>query len=177
MTCLLDNPAYLNDTLQAILDEVCDCLENTTLGRPSECFISHTMPPDDCCDFLAIWIEQLQPTFSFPAVSDRVSKCNDIHRMAEVRLKLVRACWPVVKDNANAPFPTGAEMQAAAEALLIDANVMWCCVEQTFGSETGVACGDWDCLDVKLNSLTFDRPRGGCAGVSMSFMLELNGCC
>lgn len=177
MTCFLANPAYLNDTLQAILDEVCDCLDNTTLGRPNDCYISHASPPDDCCDFLAIWIERLLPTYSFPAVSDRVEKCGDIHRMAEVRLKLVRSCWPVVKDNANAPFPTGEEMQAAAEALLIDANVMWCCVEQTFAGPEGVACGEWDCLDVKMNELLFDRPRGGCAGISMSFLLELNGCC
>lgn len=177
MTCAgLNDPAYLNDRLQLILDEVCDCLDNTSLGRPKDCFISHTSPPDDCCNFLAIWIERIEPTYSFPQVSDRVEKCGDVHRMAQVRLKLNRACWPVLKDNAAAPFPSAAEMQAAAEALLIDANVMWCCVEGTF-TTGGLGCERWDCLDFKMNDMLFDAPRGGCAGVSLSFLMELNGCC
>lgn len=176
MTCAgLADPAYLNDRLQMILDEVCECLANTTLGSPRSCFISHTSPPDDCCDFLSIWIERLLPTYSFPATSDRVSKCNDIHRMAEVRMRLMRSCWPVVSDNAANPFPPPEKIQAASEALLIDANVMWCCVEGTFTS--GLGCEAWDCLDFQMSELTFDRPRGGCAGVSMSFLMELTGCC
>jgi hypothetical protein len=174
--CGLAYPAYLNDVLQTVLDSVCDCLDNTTLGTPKDCFISHRQPPDDCCDFLAIWIDRLLPTFEFPDVSFRVERCGDVRRMADISLRLVRPCWPTLKDNANSPFPTPAEMQAAAESLLIDANVLWCCLSDTFAA--GLGCDNLNgCLDAIIEELVMDDPRGGCAGMTMTFRLELEGCC
>ena len=174
---MLCEPAYVNDLLQVVLDEVCQCLaENTTHGAPASCFMSHTTPPDDCCDFLAIWVEQMLPTYSFPIVSDRVQKCGDVHRMIRVRMKLLRNCYPVVKDNARAPFPTGEEMQTAAEGLLIDGNVLWCCVVDAVTGALG--CDSWnECLDAVMEDMTPVQPRGGCAGWEIAFRLELKGCC
>lgn len=172
----LVEPAYVNDLLQAVLDEVCACLENTTLGVPGSCYMSHTSPPDDCCDYLAIWLEQMLPTYKFPEVSSRVQKCGDVHRMARVRMKLLRSCWPVVKDNAQSPFPTPDEIQAASEALLIDGNVLWCCVGDALMS--GACCDEWNqCLDFKMDEMVPLKPRGGCAGWEIGFTVELKSCC
>lgn len=173
---ILCEPAYVNDLLQAVLDSTCECLQNTVYGTPGSCFISHTTPPDDCCDFLAIWVEQMLPTYSFPEVSTRVQKCGDVHRMVRVKMKLLRDCYPVVRDNAQAPFPSPEEMQAAAEGLLIDGNVLWCCVVDAL--TTGIGCDQWnECLDSLMNEMVPIRPRGGCAGWELAFTLELKGCC
>jgi hypothetical protein len=171
----LCSPAYVNDILQGLLDDVCACLANTTLGQPQDCFISHTQPPDDCCDFLAIWIDRMLPTYSFPNVSDRVQRCNDVHRMVDVKLRLVRPCWPVVRDNAAKPFPTAEAIQQAAEGLMIDMNVIWCCVVDSVAQ--GIGCDGPSCLDVLLEELRPDPPRGGCAGMTMTLRIELEGCC
>jgi hypothetical protein len=177
MACPLQDPAWINETLQAILDSVCECLADTTLGQPPDCFISHTRPPDDCCDYLAIWLEQILPTDQFPSVADTAidTRCGNVRRMMRVKMKLVRSCYPVVRDNATSPFPAAAEIQSAAEALLIDANVMWCCVQCAF--DTGGVFVDGACLDAKFEELVMDRPRGGCAGLTMTFLVEMEQCC
>jgi hypothetical protein len=177
MPCPLQNPAYLNEILQSILDSVCLCLADTTLGQPEDCFISHTRPPDDCCDYLAIWMERMLPTYEFPFINEAKpdTTCGTVHRMMEVKLKLARSCYPVVADNAANPFPPPATIQAAAEALLIDANVLWCCVQCAF--DDGAPWPDDACLDARFNELVMDRPRGGCAGMTISFLLELDHCC
>lgn len=177
MACPLQNPAYINEILQGILDSVCECLADTTLGQPPDCFISHTRPPDDCCDYLAIWLDEIMPTEQFPLGTDTMvdTKCGNTHRMMRVKMKLVRSCYPVVRDNATSPFPSPSEIQAAAEALLIDANVMWCCVQCAF--DEGDVFPDGSCLDAKFVNLEMDRPRGGCAGATMTFLVEMDQCC
>lgn len=172
----LCSPAYINDIFQAILDDVCGCLDNTVLGTPKDCFISHREPPDDCCDYLTIWLDQMLPTYNFPEVTTRVQKCGDVRRMARVRMKLLRSCWPVVKDNASSPFPSAEEIQSASEALLIDGNVLWCCVVDAAGG--GANCDEWnDCLDFKMDEMVPLKNRGGCAGWEIGFTIELKGCC
>jgi len=179
MTCWpLANPAYLNDLLQRLLDEVCECLEDTPLGVPEYCFISHTRPPDDCCNYLAVYLEQILPTVKFPTISDVGvdSVCNSVQRMARVTLKLARDCYPVVQDIEPAPFPAPSEIQAAAESLLLDANAVWCCVSCLVGTDGWTPEGH-SCLDVKLKDLTMDPPRGGCASLTMNLLIELEQCC
>jgi hypothetical protein len=171
------NVAYINDTLQGILDGVYDCLAaDSVLGAPEHKFLSFTRPPDDCCDYLAIWFESLQPTREFPlvGVGDAAIDCTD-SRLTTVSLKLVRPCWPVVKDNPKKPFPPPAEIQAAAENLTIDANVVWCCLATGLGSDALRA--DSLTLGFRMIELRPDDPRGGCAGFTVRFAIELDPCC
>ena len=174
MTC---NPTELNDALQLLLDDVCAGLACTVNGQPESCFISHTAPPDDCCDFVAVWMDGLYPTRKFPAIDEsHADRCQDIHRMMRVSVRLRRACYPVVRDNAKAPFPPPAEIQAAAEGLLIDANTTWCRVSSGIADKLYVP-ENVGCLDFKLNRLMMDRPRGGCTGFTMQLLMELDPCC
>lgn len=171
------DPALLNEALQLVLDDVCAGLVCTTSGPTEHCFISHTAPPDDCCDFVAVWLEGIAPTLQFPIRDDTTpDRCGEASRMATVHVRLRRACYPVLRDNASQPFPPPAEMQAAAEGLLIDANVTWCRLA------SGIASGVYvpettGCLDFKLASLFMDRPRGGCAGFTATLLMELDPCC
>lgn len=171
------DPAYINDVLQAILDHVCDCLSNTPLGSPSRCYLSFTRPPDDCCDYLAIWFSNIYPTRTFPEIYEGVDNCGDVGRFMEVKLKLRRGCWPVLKDNPVSPFPPSEEIQAAAEDLTIDANVLWCCLANGFTTGAAWLDGDSGCLDTRLDSLVPDQPEGGCSGMTATILVELEGCC
>lgn len=169
--------ATINDVLHGIMEHVYACLDNTTLGQPKDKFLSFTRPPDDCCDYLAVWFEDLLPTVNFPAVFDGEDDCGVVQRMMEVKLKLVRPCWPILKDNANSPFPAPSEIAAAAENLTIDANVLWCCLSDGFNGSDVWPEGDSLCLGSKLQSLRPDKPRGGCAGMTATVWVELEGCC
>lgn len=174
MSC---NPAELNEILQLIVDDVCAGLTCTTFGAPTDCFISHTEPADDCCDFLAVWMDGIWPTTGFPKVNEmEPDRCGYTTRMMKVFIRVKRACWPVVRDNATNPFPPATEIQAASEALLIDANVAWCRVASGVASGIYVPDGS-GCRDFKLTRLMMDRPRGGCAGFTMELLVELDACC
>lgn len=166
----LDNPGYLADTLQALVDHVCACLEEDTVdGAPEFCFVNYFRPPDDCCNFLAVWVDKLQNTTVFPTPNDVLIDRCDASRMATVRFKLVRPCWPIVQPPAT--FPPPAEMQAASEKLLVDAEVLTCCLQ---GLQNGdvVGCGSFKFVDIIP-----DEPRGGCAGYTATVMVELDPCC
>lgn len=176
MTNIAD-PAILNDVMASIQEAVCSCLEdNSPAGPPPRCFISLTRPPDDCCDYLAVYLERMVPTIDFPQVSAGLDRCGEAQRMARLKLKLVRSCWPVLKDNPTNPFPPSAEIQSASEGLLIDLNVVWCCLSAilTGGDWIQIAGGG---IRGKLESIEPDRPRGGCAGFTATFLVELDACC
>jgi hypothetical protein len=160
-----------------VLDDVCSGLTCTLYGPVEHCFISHTTPPDDCCDFVAVWIDGIEPTRQFPIPDDVTpDRCGEMSRMVSARIRLRRSCYPVVRDNAKQPFPPPSEMQAAAEGLLIDANVTWCRLAS--GIASGLYTPDGSgCLDYKLAGLVMDRPRGGCAGFTATLLMELDPCC
>lgn len=171
------DPAAINDILQSILDGVYDCMDGTVDGVPANKFLSFGRPPNDCCDYLAIWFDYIQPTSEFPMVdSGPGGECASM-RMLTVSMKLVRSCWPVIRDNPRNPFPPSVEIQAASEKLTIDANVLWCCLQSGLASgdlwpEGGSGCNSFRMLELKP-----DPPNGGCAGFTVRFSLELDGCC
>ncbi len=176
MACDLLDPAYINEVLQLVVDDLCVALEEcTTAGAPKSCFISWTAPPDDCCDFLAVWMDELLPTVKFPVVNSTDPFQCGVSRMMRVKARLVRPCWPVVRDNAKSPFPPPADIQAAAEALLIDSNVVWCRLVSAFANNFYQA-NETDCLMGMINNLKPDPPRGGCAGFTATWMMELDSC-
>jgi hypothetical protein len=167
----------LNDVMQLILDDVCAGLTCSTYGAPKDCFISHTHPADDCCDFAAIWMHGLYPTMRFPLPDESTpDRCGEFSRMMRVYLRVKRPCWPTVRDNAKSPFPPSSEIQSAAEGLLIDANIVWCRLSSGIASGIYLPEGS-GCLDFKLMELIMDRPRGGCAGFTVRLAVELDACC
>ncbi len=176
MACDLTDPAYINEVLQLVVDDLCVALEEcTTDGAPKSCFISWTAPPDDCCDFLAVWMDELLPTVKFPVVNTADPFQCGVMRMMRVKARLVRPCWPVVRDNAKSPFPPPGDMQAAAEALLIDSNVVWCRLVSAFANNF-YQVNDASCLMSMMGNLKPDPPRGGCAGFTATWLMELDSC-
>lgn len=173
----LNDPAYYVDLLQNIIDIGCVCLEDTVLGVPADCYVSHCEPADDCCDFLAIWIENIYPTRQFPAEYDGTTRaCTEFSPAINVGLRLMRPCVPTVVDNADNPFPPAAELDASAKDLLVDARVLWCCLAQA-QSDGSLWPEGYECLDVAWGVMDCTGPRGGCAGWTWRFAIETDQCC
>jgi len=172
------------DILQELLDVACVCLESTTLGAPADCFTYWCEPPDDCCDYLAVYPQGIRPTVG--ASSDigdfnRVfGRCNDLTGRLDIQLKLMRECWPApTQVGDTAALPPKPEMQTASEQLMIDMWVLWCCVltEYSQGNLWNMGTHPTECLDVGWGEMTPKCPQGGCAGLYWDISIELPNCC
>lgn len=177
---MLLNPTDINDIMQAMLDVACNCLAETPLGLPANCYISHNEPPDDCCDFLAVWLERIRPRIGFEnaayTTGEKVwARCGDVGAVADINLTLMRPCFPTLKDNPFNPFPGAVEMQAAADNLLIDLQVLRCCIMSAACQRILFPSGD-ECQELGIGDITPEGPRGGCAGWTLRFALELDSC-
>jgi hypothetical protein len=129
------------------------------------------------CDFLTVWLVRQYPTQTFPAWKDSASKpCEPVRAAIEIEVRLVRPCYPVLQDNAQDPFPPPPLIDAAAKDLLIDARVLWCCLQRAF-DEGEFYPPDMECLDVKWGEMMFHGPQGGCAGWKWRITLEGEPCC
>lgn len=170
-------PEAINNILQSILDGVYECMGDTVDGRPENAFMSFGRPPDDCCDYLTIYLQTLQPTVGFPVVDNGMTQDCGTTRMATVHMKLVRSCWPIVQNNPMNPFPPSTEIQEASEKLTIDANVVWCCLTEGLSSGEFYPDGNALCKDWRMLDLQVDQARGACAGFTVRFQLELEACC
>lgn len=167
----------LAEIMESIKVALCECLDdNSPAGAPPSCFVSLGRPPDDCCDYLAVYLDRILPTVDFPNPSTGLDQCGVTQRMARLKVKVVRSCWPVIKPNPTNPFPPASEIQSASEGLLIEATAVWCCLSEILLS------GDWHDivgpgLHGKLEGLEPDRDRGACAGFTATFLIELESCC
>jgi len=173
---MITDPAYLANTLDAILATACQCLEdNTVLGRPKDCKLYHGQPPGDCCDFLGVWLERIRPVKSFPQEWGGIVRCGEVHGAADIGIVLNRPCWPVIKDSPYSPFPPSAETDIPTTNLLIDAQALWCCM--LVAGEDGKLNPDAECVDMRMGSLEPTKPKGGCAGWILRFSIEMSSCC
>jgi len=175
------NPTDINDLMQAMLDVACNCLADTPSGIPADCFISHNIPPDDgCCDFLAVWLERIRPRIGFENAAyitgEKVwARCGDVGAVADINLRLMRPCFPTLHDDAWNHFPSAVEMQTAADNLLIDIQVLRCCILSA-GCQGILFPSDDQCQELAIGDIVPEGPRGGCAGWTLHFALELDSC-
>ncbi len=134
------------------------------------------------CDFLSIWLERIRPRTGFEnaayTTGEKVlTRCGDVGGVADIALRLMRPCFPALIDNPTNPFPLATQMQAAAENLLIDIQSLRCCIAsadcQGFLFPLSV---DGECLEFAVGDITPEGPRGGCAGWTLRYAFELDGC-
>lgn len=178
---MITDADYLPWLLETVRDAAYACLAASTTGEPANAYAYHTSPPADCCDQVSVWCEAIRPTVEFPnQFGDRLH-CNAVRGMADIAVKITRSCWPALRDNQDDPFPTPDEMNAAALRLASDASTLWCCLLQQ--AQQGLLTppeADFDPgedPDVVFGQATPDPPRGGCAGWTIRFTVELPQCC
>lgn len=170
----------LADIKQTILDAICTCLEeNSPLGRPEFCFTYHNEPPADCCDYVSVWAERLRPSNGFAdgqyVTGGRLVMRCGLATIADLNIRLMRPCFPVLIDNPRDPFPEPDVMQQASELLDQDAWIMNCCFQQMVTEGLLEAVGE--CLEVGIGDMVPIGPQGGCAGWNWDISVEMPVCC
>lgn len=168
----------INELVATVLEHACSCLEASTTGVPKYCFISHGEPPEDCCDFMAVWLDRIFPVLNFPIAEDvNEHRCDLIRGAADINLQIRRPCWPGPENNAQAPFPAPAKMQAAAEDLLVDAKTLWCCITGGMQDAVVEALPEFEGLGVRWGTMKAHADKGICVGWDMDLWFELPQCC
>lgn len=137
---------------------------------PADSIVSVENPPDDCCDFAATWVSNVTPTVDWPSPAGSQTRCR-MSLAVTVNLKLVRRCWPT-----NPVFPAYADVEAAALALLTDAQEITCALTSA-QIDGRMAPPEWGQRRSILNSLTPLTPSGGCAGWLTSVEVDVPICC
>lgn len=167
-------PEALSNLMNSILVMAEECLIDAGLEVPSQVFVSHGEPPADCCDALSVWVRSLRPGSStFPIPQTTPARCGELSTIVDVSLRLDRPCFPTLKNSKVAPFPTADEMQTAADALLVDARVLWCCLQAAQEAHTLLP---EPFNDVVWGPMTPHR-SSDCAGWRWDFTVEGPGCC
>ena len=166
---------YWADVLESILSVACQSLSSTPLGMPANCYVGHSRPADDCCDFLAVWIDGLRPTIQFPFEFSDYDRCEIVRMMMDVTITLRRPCWPVVVDSAFNPFPEASKIDAASTSLAIDAQALWSGVVQAYDAGA-LFYTPRPPNYIKWGSMSPMTNMGGCAGWQLKFTVDLDEC-
>jgi len=162
-----------------ILSVAAASLENTPNGIPEKIYLATFDPPDDCCDFIAVYPDRLHHvrTSEFPAENERFNvhdlyKENKLGWAQDFVIKLRRPCQPTISDSRVDPFPEADDMHRYAENILIDQNTLTCGVENGikfrwmlddfFGKRFQVVVGP-----------LFNDSRADCAGFSWRLTVEI----
>lgn len=116
-------------------------------------------PPDDCCDFLAVWVSNLRP---------RGGKCLD-PLLLDVFV-LLRQCWPTLNDQ-GAP-PAGSVLSAATERITENAVAIYQGLALALDGDVPSTLGGFCKAHVPV-VMECDQPTADCAGWLLSFTVEV----
>lgn len=151
----------------------------TRLGVPDAAYLSHDAPPEDQCNFLALWVSQWYPVLpgEFPQQIQPVPQagCHPVEFAARVTLSLRRPCAPDLGADSFDPFPEPTAETAAAVDLMVDARALQC----TAGAEfPGIVDSVYGPGIVELFYGPMLRTGGstGCFGWDWDIDLGLVGC-
>lgn len=173
---MIQDPSYLPNMLNRVVQLACECLKDTPNGVPGFCGLYHTSSPADCCDSLTVWLERLTTIKTFPSPWSGPLRCSTMIPMASVAIQLTRPCWPVLKIDPQNPFPGNEETSIAAANLEMDAIALYCCLMSDLSNDDGFI-KQGACLAANLGTMTPGRPQGGCASWTVRFQIELDPCC
>lgn len=162
----------------AVLKVIGEALEqHSHLGAPENIFPYHSVPPADCCDFLAISLDRMFPyrIGEFPQRLERVYACSEVGLGVEFHIHLLRPCWPMLKGgHPTSPFPAIEPAAELAVHLMEDIRVMTCALIEHF--EWLEEC-QGPCNQIQIQDVHPYPPMGGCAGWRFEFRAEFDPCC
>lgn len=147
----------------AVLAHVRDALEAAgSAPITTELVAAGQIAFDDCCGTLVVMPELIQESgYPFPSPRDPRLPCDVPMIQVDLLVLLVR-CVPVLNDNGEPP--TAEEQEAAFQAILGDAAIVW----NTLAGDPSVLGTDayGDPLWERANATQgWQAPSGGCIGI------------
>jgi hypothetical protein len=176
--------AHDGERIETLLADLVDIayagLVDTRLGCPKDVHMSHDEPPEDSCNFLALWVRSWTPYVAgqFPVQLAQVHElgpgggCMPLEWGADVVLALRRPCSPDVGPREN-PFPSGDDEHAAALDMIGDARALQCVVGSQWLPRLQQLYGG---AQLWWEPMTTTGGITGCFGWDMPVKLELYGC-
>jgi len=140
-----ESPYTVADT---VLQAVGDALNECDRDEVDRVFVSVGDPPwDDVCGQLAVWVERVYPSSTFPAEDGDLVRCEPPWIAVTLVVTLVR-CLPV--SGANGRPPAADVVNTAVQSFYGDAAVIW--------NRVAAGFGDWEFAAM---GQTYLPPNGG----------------
>lgn len=156
------------DAAHRVLAVSAAALAASSNGAPSQQFVAHGRPADDCCDAVAVYVERIRPTITFPSTAAALDVCDYARWAVDLAIHVVRGDAPVIDTAGN--FPTAAAMQAHAHTLAADLEALRLGLRKAHAGRTLLADRD---AGVVWGTISPYGPRGGCAGWDMRLTAEV----
>ncbi len=163
----MSNPTF--DLCQHVLCLVVDAMTDPPPNR----FVSIENPPDDCCDFVAVWPTSITLVDPFPLPAG-TENCGAHSNSVGFSVKLMRQCWPTVGTSQYDVFPSYEDVQSAAERLMCDANEIQCALTQAHLARD---LTPWAGRSSTLEPAQPTVPTGGCSGWLFGGTADVPLCC
>lgn len=154
------------ELLQASIEalDTIPIFDPTLEGAPERTFISLGAPPQDCCEMLAVHVDEVDE-FSFPSDIKRIAgKKNQIDWVVTSS-----RCYPTPEDINT--MPTGEEISEASRQLYADAWALW---NHLYNLSRSGALFTL-CDEVVFDFMRPLGPSGGCAGWTLALHTNLDG--
>lgn len=152
---------------QAILDRAVAALAAAGQPVPDDAHVVryHSDPVVDCCTGTgALFVFWRRASFDRTGLPPNVT--NPPGRpVVDLVLRLFR-CFPTLHDDGRPP--EGADVDAAASGLAVDADVLWASFTDAICT-SAFADSTYGCDNFSLVDMTPRAPKGGCAGVELTF--------
>jgi hypothetical protein len=147
-----------------LVDAAAAALTQTTLGSVEWHGVWHDAPPEDCPEFLSLWIREFVPIAAgeFPAPAATLQRCDDVDYHPRFVLSLRRPCATIPDAHADVDIQAESDLAQAlyvdlraltcgvktswppiVEAMYGDAAIMWGQIVPT-GASTNLMGWDWD---------------------------------
>jgi len=169
----------LGDFLTHVLDTAVRFLERNDIPVPDRRIISHTDPPADCCDLLAVSYEFGKPTTQAPLPQFAGLQCA-ARTAISITVTIMR-CAPSLHDGTSvaAVTPTAEELSNSALELAQDAWVLFeefleALVRGTIFNDCDNCCQNGGCQVTSFAGVNPISPRGGCAGNRLTFSVTMD---
>jgi hypothetical protein len=170
----------LLDILTNTVEVGSEALASTPSGAPATVGVYHTIPPDDCGDFLIAWIDRIYGYKNFPAEEMGPTLGFQVMPAVKIKYRLVRNCWPSLHDDAHNPFPPRDETDPVALNLAFDGITLWCAYFSDLQSinlrRSRIVADSEACSLARVEALVPDKVRAGYVGWTGSFTLALDSC-
>lgn len=139
-------------------------------GAPDRRFVSPHAPIADCCEFLAVHVNNITDAFARTGASGGGGGAEKAN-VPSLIATLLR-CVPVgTGEGQNYTPPPTAQLEAAARLLYADAWALWNHIYNLIRADEFLT----KCQRVDFVSMQSIAPEGGCGGWQLAFVTELHG--
>jgi hypothetical protein len=141
---------------------------------PQRVHTYHTRPPTMNCSMIAAWVDPAMFSEVFPTPSTDYNRCEETFLLVTVNLRLIRECWPIIRDHV---FPAEGPIEAAVLQLDADLEAMLCALKGAIARHELSTVPALSQPKAAITNVRAVPPLGGFAGWDLTVVVEGDYCC